>query len=165
MIANTLSGRLFGVIRRARDPTPLRSFAPSLIFGVQTATALREPHRLRWGAKPSTSMMGFPEGWGRLDFTNRVLRKVVLGVGPVLRALLMIIIRLNGRRQNEPQTRLSYFTVRKFQIVVETRRNRPRIVRNRCAPGWGYRTGCFGFGLAQLWAQIWFKLKDFRRNP
>ncbi len=34
-----------------------------------------------------------------------------------------------------------------------TRRDWPRIGRNRCVPVCGYRAGNFGFGLAQLWAQ------------
>ncbi len=47
-------------------------------------------------------------------------------------------------------TRLSYLTVQKFHIVVETRRNLARIVRNRCVPVCGQRAGYFGLCLAQL---------------
>ncbi len=35
----------------------------------------------------------------------------------------------------------------KVRIIVETRRDRPRIVRNRCVPVCGYRAGYFGLGL------------------
>ncbi len=45
---------------------------------------------------------------------------------------------------------LSYLTVEKFRIVVETRRNRFRIVWNRWVPLCGRRAGYFGLGLAQL---------------
>ena len=62
-------------------------------------------------------------------------------------------------------TRLSYLTVYKFRIVVETRRNRPRIVRTRCVTVCGYRAGYCGLGLAQLSAQIWFEIEDFRPDP
>ncbi len=47
-------------------------------------------------------------------------------------------------------TWLIYLTVCKFRIVVETRGNRARIVRNRCVPVCEYRAGYFGLGLAQL---------------
>jgi hypothetical protein len=61
--------------------------------------------------------------------------------------------------------RLSYLAVEKFRIVVETRRKRPRIVRNRCVPVCGYRAGHFGLGLAQLQAQIRFETEDSRPDP
>ncbi len=53
-----------------------------------------------------------------------------------------------------PWNRLSYLTIFVFRIVVETRRDRPRIARNRCVPVRGYRAGYFGLGLA-----------SFRSNP
>ncbi len=43
-----------------------------------------------------------------------------------------------------------YLTVLKLRIVFETRRNRPRIVRNPCVPVCGYHAGYFGLGWAQL---------------
>jgi hypothetical protein len=48
--------------RRARNP--LRSFSQNLILGVQMAPSHRETHKLRWGAKPPTSIDGFPGGEG-----------------------------------------------------------------------------------------------------
>ncbi len=65
-----------------------------------------------------------------------------------------------GERQQ-----LSYLTVEKFRVVVETRRNRHRIVRNRGVSVCGYRAGSFGLGLAQLWAQIQFGVEDVRPDP
>ena len=47
-------------------------------------------------------------------------------------------------------SRLSYLTVYKFRIVVETRRNRPRMFRDRWVPVCGYSAGYLGLGLAQL---------------
>ncbi len=47
-------------------------------------------------------------------------------------------------------TRLSYLTVNKFRTVVETRRNRARIVRNRCVPVCGHRAVYFGLGFVPL---------------
>ncbi len=58
--------------------------------------------------------------------------------------------------------RLSYLTVSKFRIVVEARRNRLRIVRNRCVP---VCAGYFGFGLAQLEARIRLEIADVRPDP
>ncbi len=46
--------------------------------------------------------------------------------------------------------RLSFLALSKFRIVVETRRNRPSIVRNRRVPVCGHRAGYFRFGLAQF---------------
>ncbi len=43
-----------------------------------------------------------------------------------------------------PPPRLSHLTKNKNGIVVETRRNRPRIVRNRFVPVCGYRAGYLG---------------------
>ena len=43
--------------------------------------------------------------------------------------------------------------------------NRARIVRNRCVPVCGYRAGDLGLGLAQLEAQIWLEMEDFRQDP
>ena len=60
-------------------------------------------------------------------------------------------------------SRLSYLTVQKFRTVVETRRNRPRIVRTRCVPVCGHRAVYFGLGLALLQAQIRPPLTNFRR--
>ncbi len=48
---------------------------------------------------------------------------------------------------------------------IQTRRNRPIIVRTRCLPVSGDRAGYFGLGLAQLQAQIRFKIGDFRPDP
>ncbi len=61
--------------------------------------------------------------------------------------------------------RQSYLAVYKFRIVVETRRNRPKIVRNRCVPLCGYHAGYFGLGLASLSAQIRLEIEDFRPDP
>jgi hypothetical protein len=60
-------------------------------------------------------------------------------------------------------TRLSYLSVYKFRIVIETRRNRPRIVRNRCVPVCGHRAGYFGLGFAELSAQTRLGIEDFGR--
>jgi hypothetical protein len=58
--------------------------------------------------------------------------------------------------------RHSVETVVRFRIVVETRPNRPRIVRNRSVPVGVYSAGYFGLGLAQLWAQIRFEIEESR---
>ncbi len=43
-----------------------------------------------------------------------------------------------------------YLAVSRLRIVVKTRLNRARIVRNPCAPVCGYRAGYLGLGLALL---------------
>ena len=50
---------------------------------------------------------------------------------------------------SKPKSSMSQFV--KCRIIVETRRNRAKIVRNRCAPVCGYRARYFGLGSAQLW--------------
>jgi hypothetical protein len=53
----------------------------------------------------------------------------------------------------------------KVRLVVETRRNRPRIVRNRCVPVCGHRAGYSGLGLAQLGAPIRVAIEELRPDP
>ncbi len=47
----------------------------------------------------------------------------------------------------------------KFRMDVETRRNRARIVRNRCVPVCGHCAGYFGLGLASPWPDSGSKSK------
>ena len=61
--------------------------------------------------------------------------------------------------------RLTYLTVQKFRVVVETRRNRAIIVRNRCVPVCGHRARYLGLGVAHLQAQLWFEIEDSRLDP
>ncbi len=61
--------------------------------------------------------------------------------------------------------RLSYLTCGKFRIVVETRRHRHIIVRNRYVTVCGGRAGYLGLGAAQLWAQVRLEIEDFRLDP
>ena len=58
-----------------QGPNPLKSLSQSLIFGVQTASSLRETHELRWGASPTTSIHRFPGGRGPFGPPNSGLRK------------------------------------------------------------------------------------------
>jgi hypothetical protein len=67
-------------------------------------------------------------------------------------SLTGIVLELVDHHASVSSTRLSYLTV-KFWIVVETRRDWPRIDRIPCEPICGHRDGYFEFGLASLWAQ------------
>ncbi len=96
-----------------------------------------------WGLRPPLQFAGFLVGRGGLDPPKRVLRKLLNGLGGCQR-------RSYTRSSASSYIRLSYLTVNKFRIVVETRLNRLRIVRNRCVPVCGYRAGYFKLGLAQL---------------
>ncbi len=82
------------------------------------------------------------------------------GVRPVslrFRPKSAFVVLLNSVPQ---RTRLSYLAV-----VVETRRNRPRIVLNLCVSVCGYRAGYLGLGLAKLAAQIRPEIEDPRPDP
>ncbi len=111
---------------------------------------------MSWGSRAAFCgpFWGIPGGWAGVN-QKHVLDKNRLNEKDHIYIILYIY----------SSARLSYLTVYKSRIVVETHRNRPIIVRSRCVPVCGYRAGYFGLGVTQLVAQIQLEIEDHRPDP